>query len=178
VDELLQPVVERLAARAAIADALARFARGVDRRDWELARSAFHDDAIDDHGDHKGPIGAVIDAIAARHSSIESSAHFICNCLMEFVDADTAIVETYIMVIQSSGAGDGPLQHTAARYVDRFERRARAWKIAQRVVVPGASWQTISQELVGNWVAARRDGLDPTDLATPHSLGDSVLTDI
>ena len=38
--------LEELEARTAIEDCLKRFARAVDRQDWEAARAAYHEDAF------------------------------------------------------------------------------------------------------------------------------------
>ena len=40
-------MIRRLADRQAIEDTIARYARGVDRRDWDLVRSTYHPDATD-----------------------------------------------------------------------------------------------------------------------------------
>jgi hypothetical protein len=45
---------ERIADRMEIQDRLYQFSRGVDRRDWVLALSAYHDDAVDNHGIYNG----------------------------------------------------------------------------------------------------------------------------
>ena len=47
--------VARAAAAEAIRQAALRYCRGVDRLDAELMRSAYHDDATDDHGVFVGP---------------------------------------------------------------------------------------------------------------------------
>lgn len=42
--------------RADIYDCMLRYARGMDRRDRPLLRSAYHDDAIDEHVGFVGPV--------------------------------------------------------------------------------------------------------------------------
>jgi len=159
--------IERLTARAAITDALARFARGIDRRDWQLARSAYHADAFDDHGDYKGDVDGLLANIERRHASIAHSFHFLGNCLIEFVDDVTAIVETYVIVVQSRADDADLVDQSASRYVDRFERRSGDWRIVHRTVVPEVGWQLRSQAIHGNWAVSRRDGSDPIDLVSP-----------
>ena len=46
----------RLRDRHEIQECLFRYVRGVDRRNWDLVRSAYHPDAYDDHGNYKGNI--------------------------------------------------------------------------------------------------------------------------
>ena len=42
--------IEAAVAKLEIQEALARYARGIDRQDVELAKSAYHPDATDEHG--------------------------------------------------------------------------------------------------------------------------------
>ena len=42
--------IEAAVAKLEIREALARYARGIDRQDVELAKSAYHPDATDEHG--------------------------------------------------------------------------------------------------------------------------------
>src|ERR1700691_4006432 len=72
--------------------------------------------------------------------------HFLGNCLIEFGDEDTALVETYYSALQRLGdeAGESKAMllgdatadvdiTVLRRYIDRLERRDSAWKIAKRV---------------------------------------------
>lgn len=60
-DVELSERVARLEARAGILDCVQRYARGMDRRDRALLRSAYHDDAVDDHVGFVGPVEDFID---------------------------------------------------------------------------------------------------------------------
>ena len=46
--------LETLIAKQEITDVVYRYARGIDRLDFELVRSCYHPDAYDDHGAFKG----------------------------------------------------------------------------------------------------------------------------
>lgn len=128
----------RLADRAEITEVLARYCRGVDRCDEATLRSVFHPDAIDDHGTFVGPAWefaawAVKGALATWHSS----HHSVHNVIVDWTGVDTADVESYVIGLNRrlQGPNDGVIELFAGRYVDRFERRDGAWKIAHRTAL-------------------------------------------
>ena len=161
----------RLADRIQIQDCLFRYARGVDRKDWNLVRSAYHADAHDDHGEYKGGVEGFIESLARRHSTIEQSLHLIGNVVIEFDAEDSALVEAYFTTHQR----DAPLpDHTSVeveaigRYIDRMVRRGGDWRIARRTVVLEVLRRHPAREgggLPDGWVRARRDGHDPLEIS-------------
>jgi ketosteroid isomerase-like protein len=126
--------LEELEARSAIEDSLKRFARAVDRQDWKLARELYHDDAFDDHGFFKGPPDAFLAHIAKLHVEQHHSMHFNTNVLIEFKSREHAFVETYVLVLQRFA---DKRVTASARYLDRFEKRGGAWRVAHRTLVFG-----------------------------------------
>ena len=60
-DAELRERITRLEDRAEIREAMMRYARGMDRRDRELLRSAYHDGAVDDHVGFIGEVDDFID---------------------------------------------------------------------------------------------------------------------
>ena len=126
--------LEELEARTAIEDCLNRFARAVDRQDWKLARTLYHDDAFDDHGFFKGAPDAFLAHIAKLHEVQQHSMHFNTNVLIEFQAKDRAFVETYVLVLQRFAERRVT---ASARYLDRFEKRNGAWRVAHRTLVFG-----------------------------------------
>ena len=126
--------LEELEARTAIEDCLNRFARAVDRQDWALARTLYHDDGFDDHGFFKGPPDAFLAHIAKMHEVQQHSMHFNTNVLIEFQAKDRAFVETYVLVLQRFA--DRRVT-ASARYLDRFEKRNGEWRVAHRTLVFG-----------------------------------------
>jgi hypothetical protein len=167
--------LQRSADRMAIQDCLHRYARGIDRRNWDFLRSAFHPGATLEQGDFKGTIEEMIETVKLRHAAIEQSAHLLTNILIEFDAPDGAVVESYFLALLRNGnlpamvrvalgvdAGDvGKVDmQSLGRYIDRFEKRDGQWKIARRVCVA----ETLTGKAVpdGNplspaWVMASRD---------------------
>ncbi len=137
--------LEELEARTEIEDALKRFARAVDRQDWALARTLYHDDAFDDHGFFKGAPDPFLAHIAKMHAHQDHSMHFNTNVLIEFTAADRTFVETYALVLQRyrSGAANVPAGSAglrvlaSARYLDRFAKRDGEWRVVHRTLVFG-----------------------------------------
>ena len=129
----------RLVAEAEIRDALTRYARGADRNDVALIRSAYHPDATDSHGYFSGTIDGFVEWFTERHATVTQSMHFLGNCLIEWDSDTSAFVETYCQAFQRlhDDAASDMLQdlHVLCRYADRFERRDGRWAIAARTVI-------------------------------------------
>jgi ketosteroid isomerase-like protein len=130
IDEALLQTIRALADRQAIEDCLLRYARGVDRFDRELMRSAYHDDAIDDHGLVVLPPDPFVDwAIGYHQEHNPVHHHVVTNSSIE-LDGDTAHAESYYLFIGT--AVQGPSVLAIGRYVDRLEKREGRWGIVRR----------------------------------------------
>src|SRR5699024_3812966 len=118
----------------------------------DAIRTVFHPDAHDDHGTYKGGVDGLIEWIKNRHSGITFSMHSVSNCLIEFVDENKAIVESYCIALQKYPPeasvkltelvgtieipSDSPIDMTIARrYVDTITRLNDVWGIQERVVI-------------------------------------------
>ncbi|MFB7560804.1 nuclear transport factor 2 family protein [Streptomyces brevispora] len=167
--------LQRLVDRQEIQDALARYARGVDRGDWELVRSAYHPDAHDQHGSFNGDIDGLISWLTDRFEGVDNSVHFLGNCLIEPTGPDSAVVETYFVSARLTTKdphrtiddGDALSRQAWGRYVDRFTRRDSMWRIARRTVVVDGRFQSPAlggaRTADGSWGARNRT--DPLHVA-------------
>jgi SnoaL-like domain len=159
-----QPSSERLARlldHQEIQDCLLRYCRGIDRHDTDLAKSAYHADARDDHAARIGPGRGLPDwANGVHDETFAGHQHYITNTMIE-IDGDTAHVETYfILAALKKGTGEHSLG--GGRYIDRFERRDDVWAIADRIVTH--EWWNDSETLKmvsALSVPAAADGADP-----------------
>ena len=116
-----------------IQEVLARYARGIDRNDMDLAKSAYHPDGYDEHGPARGNAHEVMDRVGVALANLEVSVHRITNVQIELA-GDVAFVESYFHSIHVEKGVDVE-EHVYGRYNDRFERREDEWKIAWRQVV-------------------------------------------
>jgi hypothetical protein len=157
VDTELREQVKRLTDRAEIHDCMQRYARGMDRRDRALLRSAYHDGAVDDHVGFIGVVDDFIDWALAYHST-----HTVD------IDGDVAHAETYYLFV---GTDHEPASHmtiSGGRYVDRLERRDDRWAIADRVCVVEFITESESQltediiAMMAGMRTAQRDVKDPS----------------
>ena len=110
----------------------------MDRGDADLVASVYHADGTDDHGSFKG-LGSdfAVYATSRLPARYRATQHTIANTIIDFVDDDTAHVESHVCARHLRDDGDDVLAMETffGRYVDRFERREGVWKIAERLVV-------------------------------------------
>lgn len=161
--------IRLLCDRECIRDVLRRYVRGVDRKDWDLVRGAFHPDAFDDHGPYKGGVDGFLTMVQERHRAISQSIHMVTDSFIEFADEANALVESSYLVYQtvhSEPAGRDVEEHDViGRYVDHFRLVEGEWRIQHRIVV------------VEQFRVARRDGIRavPTGWRTAERDGGDVV---
>lgn len=146
----LNPKVQEMLDKQEIHEVLMRYCRGIDRCDEELVRSAYHPDAMDEHGEFNGKVEDFIAwVIPALRENCRMTMHSICNELVE-VRGDKAYCESYVVAYHRMERNGAEVDFTlGGRYVDRFERRHGTWKIAHR-------------KLMLDW-----DRVDPVDAKHP-----------
>jgi SnoaL-like domain len=120
-----------LADRQAIMDCAVRFSRGVNRRDPELLKSAFHPDAVDDHGLFVGNRDDFVSWIDTVYDRIAVTQHFVTNQTVD-IEGETAHAETY-WIVANVLKGSVSVVLRGGRYLDRLERRGGVWAIVERV---------------------------------------------
>ncbi|NKR93905.1 DUF4440 domain-containing protein [Rhodococcus hoagii] len=154
-----------------ITEVLYRYARAVDRKDFDRVADCYFPDAIDNHGGYIGTVAGLIEDMKSRHATIDSSLHYVTNVLID-LDGDTADVESYCLCYlrQAPAVAGGPQSRATVkcRYVDRFERRDGQWRIADRIVVFDESvTDEIVDALSPSWVRSRRSSEDPVFTGKP-----------
>jgi hypothetical protein len=128
-------LIRRIAVRQDIEQVIYRYCRGVDRADWEMMRSVFHDDARDNHGTVDGTPDDLVEWTRRRHQNVLQSMHSVTNIGFLVEEADFARVETYCTVHQTHRREGKPPAHLSigCRYVDEFSFRGE-WRISARDV--------------------------------------------
>ncbi|GFE74757.1 nuclear transport factor 2 family protein [Novosphingobium sp. TCA1] len=116
-----------------IEECLARFSRGMDRFDRAAYLSAFHEDAQIAAGPFVGSAADCWDWAVPMHESGQIlTQHALLQSTIDLT-GDSAHVETYYQFIGRNR--DESLWMAGGRYLDRFERRERRWRIALRINV-------------------------------------------
>jgi SnoaL-like domain len=129
--------LRRLLDRQAIEDCIHRYARGLDRRDEELLRSAYHPDAVEDHGAYVGGVDGLVKYLLRVHERFPGYQRHVTTTNVDIDGADgrhEAHAESYFVSIVRRDGADR-LMVTAGRYVDRLDKRDGEWKIVNRVTV-------------------------------------------
>jgi hypothetical protein len=116
--------------RQDIMDCLVRFSRAMDRFDRALFMSAFHPDATIAAGPFVGGPEELYEWAIPMHDQGQIATHHnLLNHTCE-IDGDTAHTETYYLFVGRNR--DDTNWIAGGRYIDRFERRGGAWRIALR----------------------------------------------
>ncbi len=156
----MDPRVSALLDKQEIEEVILRYCRGIDRRDFDLVRNCYHADAQDHHGSFSGGVEEYIAWVDKLTTRYRWSMHLVANILVDLGvdqeggDGDKAACETYGVSLHRSD-DTKPYMNLATgfRYLDRFERRAGAWKIAERTAVgewsmtiPKDTWWEIPED--------------------------------
>ena len=124
-----------VAAKLAITEALTRYCRGIDRCDIAALKSAFWPDAVANYGQADQNAWAWGEATLNALRTMERTQHAISNILIE-VNGDKATSETYCRAYHEVKTDSGVVElMVGGRYLDRFEKRGREWRIAHRQYV-------------------------------------------
>lgn len=129
--ESLAKEVRYLSDRQGILDCICRYSRGLDRHDIDILASAYHADAIDEHGFAMNALPEFaewINKLHDNHFSITLHSITTHNCEL---DGDTAHCESYVLFGLST-LDEQKVWFGGGRYADRVERREGHWKIAHR----------------------------------------------
>lgn len=159
----LRAEVRELSDRQAIIDCLHRYARGLDRFDFELLKSSFHEDARDHHGDFQGTRSEFLEfAYELLREDWDTTLHFLDVNNIE-IEGDVAHSECYVFFSQRRSDGS-VLDFGGGRHLDRLERRDGEWRIAARRLVIDwtASAQTAVFSDIPGYPNGTRDRTDPS----------------
>ncbi|WP_353227351.1 nuclear transport factor 2 family protein [Novosphingobium sp.] len=117
--------------REALRHLVAAYGHGVDRRDWALVRSLYHDDATDDHRPYyNGSASGYVDWLPGMMANWRATSHAMLSALY-VLNGDRA--EGEVVARAWHLTLDGTRQFVAwGRYADRYERRDGVWRFAHR----------------------------------------------
>jgi hypothetical protein len=127
--------LEILIDREAIRDVITRVARGEDRRNEGLLRSAFWPEATIDFGVMQGDFETYLSWCVPGSPDIPVTQHMLGQCMIS-LRGDTARSETYVTSYHRVKAGDEERDSAmGGRYLDVLEKRDGEWRIASRVML-------------------------------------------
>lgn len=123
--------VDELLSREALRHLIAAYGHAVDRRDWDLLRTLYHDDAIDDHTPYYcGSVDGYVAWLPAMMANWSATMHTAMAALFA-IDGDRAQGEIAARAWHLTL--DGTRQFVAwGRYADHYERRGGVWRFARR----------------------------------------------
>ncbi len=133
----LNSKMEALIAKEDIRELGLLYSRGVDRKDPELLRDLYTEDATDTHGDtYNGDAKGYVDFLEQAFNHLPYSGHHICNHTIA-VDGDNGEGEVYALAyhIFPDGKGGYLQDFMCVRYLDKYKKCAdNRWRFSQRVV--------------------------------------------
>ena len=143
-----------------------RYVHACDRLDADEMATVYHPGAHDEHGPLRGPESEfrpnVLEALRVAYTFC---SHTLGQSRIDFVNDDAAFVETYVIAATGRDVDGGEVVDlVGGRYVDRFERRDGAWKVADRIFAPDWDTQLPRErwQVPEQWTMGTRDRSDPS----------------
>jgi hypothetical protein len=123
--------VQAVADKLEIHELLARYARGVDTRDWELYRSVFTEDAVIDYssaGAAAGPRDEVAAALEAAFDTIPWAQHYVTNVEIELRGDEATVLAAFynpmqLPMLEEPSACGGYYRHELVRTAEGWRSR-------------------------------------------------------
>jgi len=134
-----EKALQKLIDKDAIRELVLCYSRAIDRKDVELLRDLYTEDATDSHGtSFDGPAGAYCDFIARSLPYMQYSGHHVCNHLIG-VEGDAGNGEVYALayhyIPDQKNSGHWLEDFMAVRYIDNYRRCTDGkWRFSKRVV--------------------------------------------
>ncbi|HEY2563576.1 MAG TPA: nuclear transport factor 2 family protein [Acidimicrobiales bacterium] len=130
----LADAVRRVTDELAMQRVMVNYARGIDRRNWDLVRSCFTADAFVHGTSFEGPLDTYLDILRPGVEHFPATQHFIGNQLRE-LNGDKGFTETYLIARHfADAAGEVDSLIIGVRYEDQLVRRGEGWAIQRRDV--------------------------------------------
>lgn len=120
--------------REALRHLVAAYGHGIDRRDYALVLSLYHEDGTDDHAPYySGSAKGFVAWLPGMMARWKATSHVTSQALYA-VDGDRADGEVTARTWHLTA--DGTRQFIAwGRYADRYEKRAGIWRFAHRAFI-------------------------------------------
>jgi hypothetical protein len=125
---------EEVASRLALQHLATAYCHAVDRRDYALLATLYHEDAIDDHSPYYcGPAAGYVAWLPTMMANWSATAHRIDTTLY-LIDGDHA--EGELRATAWHRTLDGFRDFVAhGRYVDQYRRRDGVWRFQKRAFI-------------------------------------------
>lgn len=152
-----------VADREALRHLVDAYGHCIDRRDYELLRTLYHPDAVDDHTPYYcGPVAGYIEWLPGMMANWRATIHTALSALFA-VDGDVAQGEITARAWHLTA--DGTRQFVAwGRYADHYEKRGGIWRFARRSFIldysedlPGSQGADFGSQGVGTGRAGADD---------------------
>lgn len=138
----MEPELQRLLDKQAIAEVLQRYSRTLDWLDDAGQATCFWPDALIDYGFFMGAARDFVPVVMAIERASQRRWHFLSAPSIAFPSSDRASAECYGFATgirqQDDGSWSGGLY--GGRYLDEFEKRDGEWRIAARRYI--MDWKT------------------------------------
>jgi len=110
------------------------YGHAIDRRDYALLRSLYHDDAIDDHRPfYTGSADGFVASLPGMMANWSATSHRVV-AMLHLIDGDRA--EGELVATAWHRTLDGGRDFIAhGRYVDRYAKRGGIWRFAHRAFI-------------------------------------------
>lgn len=132
--------LNELTARDALRRLVTAYSRAVDRRDFKLLRSLYHDEAYEEHGDmFAGGPDEYMDFVEKALSNYAATTHYVVNTSFE-IDGDHAEGEVYKINYHRTHGPDAHEVITGSRSLDRYRRDDGEWRFLGRSIT--LDWST------------------------------------